>query len=271
MKFTIVTPNYNGERFLSQTIESVLAQRSEQITVEYIIVDGGSTDRSIDIINAYKAQIDHIIVEADDGPASAINKGLERASGDVVAWLNSDDCYHPGTLMRVAEAFATHQQCALAFGSCRIINEYGKEIRQAITRFKELFFPFSSRFAIQSINYISQPAMFFSRQALNLAGPLKTDMKAAWDYDFILRLWKHGGAKRIKGRPLADFRWHASSISGQTFKIQFAEEYHAAVADAGRFSPQALLHAGVRAGIVGIYALMARSRMPETTQQQHAE
>jgi len=261
MRISIITPNFNGERFLAATIESVLAQRADGVDVEYIVIDGGSTDGSHAILEHYKDAIDTVVIEPDNGPASAINKGLKLAKGDVLAWLNADDCYHTGTLARVADCLSANPQRALGFGRCRIVNEAGDEIRHAITRFKELFFPLSSRFTIQSINYISQPAMFFRRSALEQAGLLREDMQAAWDYEFILRLWRQGGAVRIEGSPpLADFRWHEGSISGQTYATQFREEYQAAVADAGRLSPQACLHAGVRLGIVGIYHLMARQR-----------
>ena len=102
--------------------------------------------------------------------------------------------------------------------------------------------------------------MVFRREALEAAGPLREDLKAAWDYEFLLRLWRQGGACRVAGPPLADFRWHESSISGSNIERQFAEEYQAAVADAGQFSPQAFLHAAVRLSIVSIYRMMAKRR-----------
>ena len=260
MKFSVVTPNYNGARFLEATLASVAAQRAPGVTVEHWIMDGGSSDGSLEIIRRYLGPDTFLLAEHDSGPADAINKGLRRVSGDLVAWLNADDLYAPGTLVRAAEALATRPNAALAFGRCRIVDEGGAEIRGGITRFKELFFPLSSRFTIQCINYISQPAMFFRRSALERAGLLQTGLTAAWDYEFILRLWRQGGAVRIPGGPLADFRWHPGSISGRTFALQFREEWHAAAADAGRWSPQALIHLGVRYGIVGIYALMAARR-----------
>jgi glycosyltransferase involved in cell wall biosynthesis len=260
MKFTIITPNRNGERYLETAIRSVLSQRDTGIEVEYIVADGASTDRSLAILERYRDQIDWITSEPDNGPASAINKGLRRATGDVVAWLNADDMYYPGALQRVARALESRPDAALGFGRCRIVDEENQEIRRGITRFKEAFFPISTRFTIQCINYVSQPAMFFRRTAMERTGLLREDLKAAWDYEFLLRLWRQGGATRIAGSPLAAFRWHASSISGTQFRRQFKEEYEAAAADAGRFAPQTLLHRGVRAGIVGIYSWMDRRR-----------
>jgi len=254
---TIITANRNGARHLADCLTSVIAQRADGVGLEYIVIDGNSEDDSPAIIARHAAGIDHVIREADDGPAAAINKGLRLAGGELVGWLNADDRYVPGALRRVVDAFAAHPSRALGFGRCPIIDASDNEIRHGITRFKEAFFPFSCRFAIQSINYISQPAMFFRRTVQREAGLLREDLKAAWDYEFVLRLWRQGGGFRIPGPPLAAFRWHAGSISGQHFRLQFREEYEAAVADAGRYTPQALLHWAVRHGIVGCYRLMA--------------
>jgi GT2 family glycosyltransferase len=257
---SIITPNKNGERFLERTIQSVLAQRDDGVDLEYIVLDGASTDGSLEIIKRYKDRIDTAISEPDAGPAAAINKGLRMARGEIVAWLNADDVYHPGTLRRVLEVMQQCPQASLCFGSCRIVDEHGREIRRAITRFKEYFFPISGRFTIQCVNYVSQPAMFFRRRALEQAGPLDETLQAAFDYDLTLRLWRHGGATRVPGPPLADFRWHAGSISGANFQTQFREELQAAAKDAGPLAPQTLIHHGVRWGIVGIYGLMALGR-----------
>ena len=260
MKITVITPNYDGERFLDGTLQSVLAQRADGVDLEYIVVDGQSSDRSMDIIRAHGNRIDRVICEKDTGPANAINKGLRAATGDVIGWLNADDTYRPGALARVEKAFETHPDRALCFGHCPIVNEAGEEIRVGITRFKEMFFPLSCRFTIQCINYISQPAMFFRRSAFEKAGPLREDLKCAWDYDFILRLWRQGGAVAVPAPAMAAFRWHEGSISGQHYAIQFREEWTAAAADAGYFSLQALLHLGVRWGIVWSYRLMEWQR-----------
>jgi glycosyltransferase involved in cell wall biosynthesis len=260
MKFTIITANKNGDRFLEETIRTVISQKGSGVDLEYIVIDGGSADDSLEIIMSYEQDISQIISEEDRGPVSAINKGLRLASGEIVAWLNADDRYHPGALTRVAQAMTAYPDRALCFGACRIIDDSGREIRRGITRFKEAFFPLSSRFTIQCLNYISQPAMFFRRSALEAAGYLREDMVAAWDYDFILRLWRQGGAVHVPGAPLADFRWHTGSISARRFAIQFKEEFDAAARDAGWLAPQTWIHWLVRWGIVGAYTLMAALR-----------
>jgi glycosyltransferase involved in cell wall biosynthesis len=261
LKFSIITPNKNSGRFLEETIRSVISQKEFDIDLEYIVIDGGSTDESLKIIRSYEQDISQIISEPDQGPVSAINKGLRLASGEIVAWLNADDRYHPGALKRVTKIMTEYPEKALCFGACRIIDEAGLEIRRGITRFKEAFFPISSQFTIQCLNYISQPAMFFRRSSLEAAGYLRKDLVAAWDYDFILRLWRQGGAAYVPGPPLSDFRRHPASISARRFTLQFKEEFDVAASDAGWLSPQTWIHWIVRWGIVGAYTLMAASRM----------
>ena len=265
MKFSIVTPNRNGERFLEEAIRSVLSQKEDDIDIEYILIDGASTDGSLEIIKKYRSQISILISEPDSGPVNAINKGLRIATGDIVAWLNADDRYHSHALKRISKGFADHPEKALCFGRCRIVNEEGKEIRRWITRFKEVFFPLSSWFTIQCLNFVSQPTLFFTRKAMEAAGPLREDLVAAWDYDFVLRLWKNGEAICLKDMmPIADFRWHNASISGKNFMIQFKEEVEAAKEHAGPLAPQTLIHYCIRWGIIGIYFLMAYLRARNT-------
>lgn len=262
MKISIITPNRNGGRFLDACVRSVLAQRAAGVELEYLFYDGLSTDDSLARLEPHRAHIDRVVAEADRGPASALNKGFAAATGEIIGWLNADDLYVPDALARVAETMRRHPRAAMAFGRCLIVDEEGREIRRGITRFKEAFFPVSSRFTFQCINYISQPATFFRRSAYERAGGLREDLKAAFDYEFFLRLWRQGGAVRVPGPPLAAFRWHTSSISGQHFARQFREEFEAARADAGTWSLQTLLHLGVRWGIVGCYAWMTRRNRP---------
>jgi glycosyltransferase involved in cell wall biosynthesis len=260
MRFSVITPNYNGSSFLEETILSVLKQKQDDIDLEYIVVDGGSTDGSHAILEKYRDEIDTLIIEKDTGPANAINKGLAAATGDVIAWLNADDLYCPGTLKRAQQTMERCPNAAFCFGACTIVNEQGEESRSMITTFKELFYPLSSRFVFQCINYLSQPAVFFRRQSFEKAGMLREDMVGAWDYEFFLRLWHTGKSCQIQGSPVSAFRWHEQSISGQNFTVQFQEEYEVARDDAGKLSVQTLAHFFVRWAIVGIYSLMASVR-----------
>lgn len=267
IKISVITINYNGARFLEETIRSVLEQKSPTLDLEYILIDGGSTDNSINIIDTYRDSLTHVLVEADEGPVDAINKGLRLASGELIAWLNSDDCYTPGALSQVVEVMRLNPQAPFYFGRCVIVDEQGAETRKAITAFKEIFFPISSRFTYQCINYISQPALFFRRSAQQKTGFLDKRLVAAWDYQFILKLWHQGVGKQVPGRPLARFRWNPTSISGRNFTRQFHEEFTAAKDDAGVYHPAIWIHYVVQWMIIAVYSAMAHLRQPKLTSE----
>ncbi len=257
MLFSIIIPSYNCEAYLEDTLQSILEQKGGSVKLEIIVIDGNSTDATHSILKKYSSGIKQLVIESDNGPAEAINKGFAMASGDIVSWLNADDVYLSGTLARVADHFENNPETVFCFGKCPIVDEHLQEIRQGITKFKEFFYPLNSRFTYQCINYISQPATFFARSAVEQVGPLREDMVAAWDYEYFLRLWRVGKGMEIKGKPVSYFRWHEESISGQNFLIQFKEELDATIADAGKFSPQTMIHHCVRAGIVTIYSAMS--------------
>ena len=262
--FTVVTPTLDSERFLAGTMRSVAAQREGgRVRVEHVVVDGGSTDGTEEIVRAF-AHPDTRFVrqEGKGGPAAAIEQGLASARGEYLSWLNSDDLLDPGALARAAAVFARRPRAAMCFGRCRIVDASGAEIRRGVTAFKNAWFPLSCHAAIRTLNYVSQPASFFRREARVRAGALRSDLLAAWDYDWTLRLWRQGGAAVVPGPPLASFRWTPGSISGANYRRQFAEELAVARADAGRFAPSALRHAHVARGIVFCYDRMARRRAP---------
>ncbi len=274
MRVTVVTPCLNAVRFIEAMLQSVAVQRRDGLEVEHLILDGGSTDGTLELLAQQPPALGAVTVATDKGPADAINQGLARATGSVLAWLNADDLYAENAVARACEALARHPGAAFCFGHCPMIDANGHEIQRGITRFKEFWYPLASRPVLQTLNFISQPAVFFRHEAWRRAGPLRTDLKAAWDYEFWLRLWRQGGAVRVKRPPLACFRWTPHSISGREYRRQFAEEQAAAAADAGRWAPQSLLHALLCKGIVLLYERRARhlssAQAPAPTEDVHA-
>lgn len=263
MKLSVITPCRNCAQYIEKTILSVISQKGNcPFAVEYIVIDGGSTDGTKEIISRYRDQIDVFVSGKDAGPADAINKGFGLATGDVLCWINADDLYAPDAFLRLHEAILSRPGKGLYFGKCAIIGCKGKETRRFITLFKNLFFAFPSLAALKTLNYISQPSAFFMAKAVRETGLLDTGLKAAFDYDFILRLWLGHGAAAIRGKPLSFFRLRENSISARCFELQFKEEYEAAKKHCGKSLP-VILHAAVRHAIVAIYRLMALKTPPK--------
>jgi glycosyltransferase involved in cell wall biosynthesis len=221
-KISIITPSFNQGDFIGHTIDSVLNQSYPDL--EYIVVDGGSTDCTLEVLNRYSGRISWIS-EKDGGQSNAINKGLRLANGEVIAYLNSDDIYLPDSLSAVGEFFASHPEAAWLTGKCRLIDQHGSEIRKAIMLYKNFWLQLSSYRVLLTLDYISQPATFWRRRVINEIGYFDENLKYAMDYDYSLRvgrkykLW-------VLNKYLAAFRIHSSSKTGSSARVQFREDLH---------------------------------------------
>jgi glycosyltransferase involved in cell wall biosynthesis len=190
---SIVTPSYNQARFLERTIESVLDQGYPRL--EYIVLDGGSTDGSLEIIERYGPRLAFWTSGPDGGQAAAINAGWRRSQGEVLAWLNSDDFYLPGALLEIGEAFAAHPEADLIYGLMRRVDGDGKPMGMVGSSF-------SWRTMLYSHQVIPQPSAFFRRSAVDDVGLLDESLHYSMDYDFFLRLAR-GRRALMLPRPLA--------------------------------------------------------------------
>ncbi len=179
-RMSIVTPSYNQGKFLEETIRSVLLQGYPDL--EYIIIDGGSKDGSVEIIRKYEKWLSYWVSEKDRGQSHAINKGWGRASGEIVAYLNSDDLYMPGVLSEVAELFRKYPDCAVIHGQTMVVDEWGKE--------KGIFgAPLDLAASIDGCNNpVAQQSTFIRRRALLDVGLMDEKLHRAMDYDLWLRL-----------------------------------------------------------------------------------
>jgi glycosyltransferase involved in cell wall biosynthesis len=209
-----VTPSYNQGTFLEETIRSVLLQGYPDL--EYIIIDGTSTDESVEIIRKYEPWITYWISEPDTGQTDAINKGIRKTSGDVLAWLNSDDVYCPEALRQIANYFVTSPHVDLLYGDCEMIDGKG-----------HLFDRFNVRSgdSVQLLeeNFIAQPSAFCTRKAWEKAGGLDENLHYAMDYDLWLRIFLGGMASVYVPTVFSRFRYHAASKSGVK-SVQFGRE-----------------------------------------------
>ena len=219
MRFTVVTPSLNQATFIERTILSVLAQRAA-VDVEHWVLDGGSTDGTVDILRRYEDRI-RWSSGPDGGQSAAINEGLRRGTGEILAWLNSDDVYEPGALAAVAGAYR-QAPFAWAFGNCRIIDEADREIRRPITAYK---IRQSRRYSFRRLlrrDFIPQPAAFFTREAFARTGNLDPGLHYSMDYDYWLRLGRLWPPCYLD-RTLASFRWHAQSKNGAAYRAAARE------------------------------------------------
>lgn len=182
-KISIVTPSLNQGRFLEQCLQSILAQQYPNL--ELIIIDGGSTDGTLEIIHKYAAQITHWVSEPDAGQSDAINKGFQKATGDLVAWLNADDYYLDDSLRTVALAYQQHPEASFIFGDGVRVNEQGIE-KSAFWEGQQPVF--DRQALIYGLNYILQPACFINHRYLREIGYLNPDLHYGMDTDLWIRL-----------------------------------------------------------------------------------
>lgn len=219
-KFTIITPSFNQGKFIEQTINSVIHQSYPNL--EYIVMDGGSTDNTVDILKKYEGRLKWFS-KKDNGQSDAINKGLKMATGDIVAWLNSDDYYLPGTLHKVAEYFRNNEDTMWVSGDYRIVDENNKGIHSFVIWYKRFLRRFSSYNMLSFANYIIQPSTFWRRSLMKETGLINDSYRYCMDYDFWLRIMKKHPLHIIP-TPLSAFRIHGLSKGGLQFKKQFEEE-----------------------------------------------
>ncbi|HWQ12466.1 MAG TPA: glycosyltransferase family 2 protein [Roseiflexaceae bacterium] len=203
-RITVVTPSFNQAQFLEETIRSVLLQGYPNL--EYMVIDGGSTDGSAAIIERYAPWLSFWVSERDRGQAHAINKGFDRATGDLVGWINSDDLLLPGALARVAAAHHTAPD-ALILGDVNEIDERGQlrcHYRQANVSFATLFRTWE-RACIWS-----QPGTFVPLALHRAVGPLDERLRFVFDLDWMLRLLLCAPVRYLHV-PIASFRLHGGS------------------------------------------------------------
>jgi glycosyltransferase involved in cell wall biosynthesis len=248
LRITVVTPSYNQADYVDETMRSVRQQ--DHPDVEHIVVDGGSTDGSLEIIRRYGDRTT-IIAEPDRGQTDAINKGLRRATGDIVCWLNSDDYFLPGTLSAVARYFSEHPDVLWLTGDCVIVDAKGKPIQQPVRWYKRLLRLLPSTFYLGLTNAVTQPATFWRRSVHEQLGYLDESLHYTMDYDWWLRLNKLARPARLN-RTLTAFRIHEESKGGSAYRAQFQED----LATLRRHNDSRVVgrvHAAHNAVIMGVY------------------
>jgi glycosyltransferase involved in cell wall biosynthesis len=197
-RISVVTPSFNQAKYLERTIRSVLEQGYDNL--EYFVMDGGSTDGSVEIIRRYEDRITQWVSGPDGGQAAAINSGWSLSTGEILAWLNSDDYYLPETLAFVAAWFRRHPDAWAMYGSVLRTDADGRPVGY-------IGEPFERRTLILSRNVICQPGAFIRREALDAVGMLDPALHYTMDLDLFLRIARHRPPVFV-GRPLAAETFH---------------------------------------------------------------
>lgn len=205
IRLSIVTPSFNQGRFLRQCIESVLDQGHADL--EYIIIDGGSTDESPAIIESYASRLAYWCSEPDGGQSDAINKGFRKATGELIAWLNADDYYTPDTFDRILAAYREAPDAPFYFGDGLRVCENGSVTSNF---YPKGFSGFSRQALLMGLNYILQPSTFMSRRAMAEIGYLDTTLHYGMDSDLWMRL-SALGEPRFVDAPLSASREYADT------------------------------------------------------------
>ena len=229
-KISIVTPSFNQGRFLEETILSVLNQNYPNL--EYLVIDGGSTDESVEIIKRYENRLTYWVSEKDRGQVHAINKGIERTTGAIFGFINSDDLYLPGTFAAVAEHFENHPQAEWVCGDTIMFGE-GRE-----DEFIPTVVPKSAAHCLSWAYTAAQPGHFWKRELVT------GGFDEAWTYDFdhdlYVRLLLDGHKCEHIAQPFARYRLHGASktvAENQGFIVEFersAEIYESRLQGADR-------------------------------------
>jgi glycosyltransferase involved in cell wall biosynthesis len=201
---SVVTPSYNQGNFIQSTLDSVLKQ--DYPDVEHIVMDGGSTDGTIHVLENYGDPRLKWKSEPDNGQADAINKGMRVATGEILAYLNSDDIYLPGTLAFVSKYFESHPECDVLHGDCLSIGADGEEIAPMLQGS-----PYNLRDAFTKRWHMPQPAVFWRKRVTETIGLFDESLHYALDYDYWLRMIIAGCYPIYVARPLAGFRFHEDS------------------------------------------------------------
>ncbi|MCF7900830.1 glycosyltransferase [Candidatus Woesearchaeota archaeon] len=266
MKFSIITPSYNQDMYIEQTIKSVIEQKGN-FEIEYIIMDGKSTDNTVKILKKYEKKLKGNKKikfiwksEKDKGQSDAINKGLKICSGDILAYINSDDYYEKDAFRNIIKEFEKNKKISFVYGKCPVVNEEDKEIRKGIRRIRRFLGRKYSYRKLLIVNFIPQPATFWKKEIYDKYGGFDVKHHLCMDYEYWLRIGQEFKGKYVN-KNISNFRWYSQSKSGSGYKKQFKEDLNVAKKYGQKYKFSLFLHEITYRGIVFIYDVMRVMRI----------
>jgi glycosyltransferase involved in cell wall biosynthesis len=213
-RVSIITPSYNQGTFIEECIRSVLLQGYPDL--EYVVVDGGSTDETVEILKKYEPWLAHWVSEPDRGQSDALNKGLDRTTGEILGWINSDDLYCAGAINHVVELLRREADAEVAYGGCYVVDTN----QQIVDDYWAM--PFDPRFPLYSGIGIHQQALFWRRSLMDRVGRIDDSLVFCMDRDFILRLIWNGRVTRTTSY-LGMFRVHSQTKTRNLRDVHYQE------------------------------------------------
>jgi glycosyltransferase involved in cell wall biosynthesis len=231
MKVSIITCSLNQGQFIDHTIASVLSQNWPDL--EYVVVDGASTDNTVDILKSYGDRITWTS-EPDGGQSEAINKGARMTGGEIVGWLNSDDIYYSGAIERAVKFFAANPDIDVVYGNADYIDIHGNVFHTYPTKSWDPV-------ALRSYCFICQPATFIRRRAVNRHGLLNTNLHYCMDYEYWLRLAESGVRFAHLDCKLAGSRMHPENKQSRA-RVLFCAEINQMLVERIGFVPDTWIY-----------------------------
>jgi glycosyltransferase involved in cell wall biosynthesis len=213
-RISVVTPSLNQGKFIEETIRSVLLQGYPEL--EYIIIDGGSTDGSVEVIKKYEPWLTYWVSEPDRGQSHAINKGWQRACGEILAWLNSDDTYNPGAIRSAVEALRDNPAVGMVYSDMNYIDVSSNVIyrlRSQPYQFHKLLLD----------NYVTQSTVFVRREVLDAVGLLNETLHLIMDQELWLRIGRRNKVSYLSGAVLANLRIYPETTSNRLLVARYTE------------------------------------------------
>jgi glycosyltransferase involved in cell wall biosynthesis len=260
---TIITPSFNQGKYLAETIQSVLSQ--DYANLEYIVIDGGSTDNSLEVIHSFESRLAYWVSEPDRGQTDAINKGFARAKGQILGWINSDDTYNPGAIKQAVQYFQDHPKVGVVYSDLNFMDAESRIIGKFPAAQTDL-----ARLR-RGYVHIPQPATFIRAELWRQVGPLDPTFFFAMDYDLWVRLAHITRFRYVPGQVWANFRLHTGAKTVDADERCWPEMLRVHYRDGGSFFAPIVMKYYLRKLAAPLFKLRLRRKFSDSTKKKEGK